>query len=616
MRKKRILAVLFLMTAILAGCKKEQENVTPIKEEEQKEEMNGQAEPEPTAESVKETKEGEPERGSILLEDEDAIYLCGSEKVCKVNKEENTSQILWEKEIAAEKLYPYSAGSALLLQDNIYFIENGNENELETQKKAVSVVGTDGTGYQRLVEAEGYDITLFWMDSILYVSSHNDLQAYNILENGGLQKIDSDIILKQYESILHPYVNGKYLSLPESQNAFGYFLIINDDNRLVKVDPETGEETEVLSQGDMVSYNKKYILSYVYDYDREHISLYLTDIKTLETSLFAEREGNINILDMDEEYVYITIEDTESKVLVYERISLESGEWQKLFEQERILGMGLNDFYMQYALRPIIKNGFLYYADASDYKIYIMRRDLEYPKTAGKVGDAYYDSRISEVGSVELYEEAFYSQTKPDFLLSTVQCERLVVDSRFAGAEKINNVLKGEMDGIIKYATPASDDYREEEIGTGQEPDNWMQYSYGSGFTGISYFDGNILSFCEESYSYEGGAHGMPYWVGYTFDLQTGEKLSLKELIGNSEQELKDIVTKYFAEYINQNPDVFWEDAVDSVSKGTNYDSNFFLTKEGIKFYYGPYELASYAAGFQSVIIPYEEFDMKILPEQ
>ena len=104
----------------------------------------------------------------------------------------------------------------------------------------------------------------------------------------------------------------------------------------------------------------------------------------------------------------------------------------------------------------------------------------------------------------------------------------------------------------------------------------------------------------------------MPNWIGFTFDLNTGERLFLSDLIGNSEEELKEIVVRYFDAYMSEMPGNFWEDALTVVREGTGFSSDFYLTEDGICFYFSPYSLASYAAGFQEVIIPYEEFDMKI----
>lgn len=53
----------------------------------------------------------------------------------------------------------------------------------------------------------------------------------------------------------------------------------------------------------------------------------------------------------------------------------------------------------------------------------------------------------------------------------------------------------------------------------------------------------------------------MPYRTGFTFDLNTGERLSLEDVIDNSEEELKEIVTAYFAKDINEFPEGYWGDA-------------------------------------------------------
>ncbi len=104
----------------------------------------------------------------------------------------------------------------------------------------------------------------------------------------------------------------------------------------------------------------------------------------------------------------------------------------------------------------------------------------------------------------------------------------------------------------------------------------------------------------------------MPLWVGFTFDLHTGQRLLLSDVIGNSEEELKEIVVRYFDACISEAPEEFWEDALTVVREGISLASDFYLEEEGICFYFHPYELAAYAGGFKTVTIPYEEFAMKI----
>ena len=104
----------------------------------------------------------------------------------------------------------------------------------------------------------------------------------------------------------------------------------------------------------------------------------------------------------------------------------------------------------------------------------------------------------------------------------------------------------------------------------------------------------------------------MPYWNGYVFDLYTGERLGLVDIISDDEIQIKGLVTQYFTEMYNENPDMYWEGAIDTVFEYTTLDSPFYLTEEGIVFYFGPYDLASFADGFQEIMVPYSAWNLKI----
>ena len=240
----------------------------------------------------------------------------------------------------------------------------------------------------------------------------------------------------------------------------------------------------------------------------------------------------------------------------------------------------------------------------------MMRRSLANPSEEEKLGEAFYDSGIGEVGTIQSYYERTYSRTMPDVLLTETDLEWLQVDEKFAGADKINRYLEEEQNKNIEYEN-GNVEWMEEMIKEYGE-DGISHSSYSSTLSEIAYFDGRYVSFCQQEYDYQGGAHGMPLWIGLTFDLETGERLSLPDVIANSEEELNSIVTEYFAEYINGNPEEFWEDALDIVRDEICFESDFYLTEDGIKFYFHPYALSSYAAGFPEVTIPYDEFEMKI----
>lgn len=220
-----------------------------------------------------------------------------------------------------------------------------------------------------------------------------------------------------------------------------------------------------------------------------------------------------------------------------------------------------------------------------------------------------YSTDIKEVGTLAQEHHDIFKEDNPEVLLGTADFSWLVVDDSFAGAETINTYLY-ESEVASEWAVFEDNVRMDEETIVEYE----MSYDYNSNVSGIRYFDGNYMSFIQERYEYYGGAHGMPIWMGYVFNLETGERLLLPDILSNTEEELKDIVTRYFGEKIDQSPSEFWEDAKETVYDAISLETtDFALTDDGICFYMHPYMISAYAAGFQEVTIPYSEFEMKIL---
>lgn len=621
MRKKRIILML-LLAAALTACQNTGKEQTAEEQAAEEQEAEEQAEEEQTKEEQSEGEQfwPEEEKSCLILEDEDSLYVCGAYRLLKINKESSKAEVLWEEsgEPYREAPYLYAEGSGLLLNDKIYFIEAW-KNEEETESRALSVIGIDGSGYQRIEQLPEYsfDSSMLVLDGRLYVKGNDRADStllFEVYADGTLseriaiEQAESYQNVRDYTQISYMDNGSRTLFAPQSMKDFGCLILKNEDYELIKIEPETGREIPLEGElKGLEAYNDKYILTCEYE---DVWKLYLTDKETLEKSFLTEFDvARTNIISMDEDYLYTErrgIADNKGQYL-YEKISLKDGEVSLLFCDDAAESISYDE--PQYLSDIILKNGYLYYVGAEDYKLYLMRRNLEEPSREEKLGEAFYDTGISQVGTIESYQEEFYSQSIPEFLLAQLNLKWLQVDERFAGAEKINRCLKEYQDNNIAYEKDNAV-WLEEDVKT--YGDGILSYSYTSTLDEISYFDEKYLSFCQQDYDYMGGAHGMPVWTGFTFDLTTGQRLELQDVIGNSEEELKEIVTEHFAEIIEKNPDNFWEDAVDSVREGTSFDSQFYLTEEGIKFYFSPYMLASYAAGFQEVTIPYEEFVMKI----
>ncbi len=562
------------------------------------------------------------EKSCLIEEDSDYLYLCGSYQLLKLNKATGESTVLWENKKDFEGLdyRLYSDGQGFLFGDRIYFIEAYRDEELGSECKALSVICTDGTGYQRLHQLDSYSSgSMVLLDDELYVDAPDEegnagWLCYQFQEDGSLSESSrpelEELVRQGYSQLSYTDNGRRKLLMPESEEKFGYLVLRDENYEVVKVDPKSGEEEKLPAELlQMEAYNEGNFLCVAGN------KLYLVDSKTLQINKTIQYDNSVSYIDVittDEEYAYVTYvtedESEHTQKCVFEKVSLETGDRSVIFEQEQMVGVGAE--FSIYLSDIVVKNGYLYYAGAEDYQLYMMRRSLANPSEEEKLGEAFYDSGIGEVGTIQSYYERTYSRTMPDVLLTETDLEWLQVDEKFAGADKINRYLEEEQNKNIEYEN-GNVEWMEEMIKEYGE-DGISHSSYSSTLSEIAYFDGRYVSFCQQEYDYQGGAHGMPLWIGLTFDLETGERLSLPDVIANSEEELNSIVTEYFAEYINGNPEEFWEDALDIVRDEICFESDFYLTEDGIKFYFHPYALSSYAAGFPEVTIPYDEFEMKI----
>lgn len=646
---KNILIVLsFFLTVFLSGCENtenrgaEQPATVSLEETVSTEETAGSEEtanPEEVLSSeemaVPQEKLLYPEdqKSCVIQEDEDYIYICGTLRLVKIDKETWESEILWENTELCDddKLYIYFQGSALLLGDKIYFVE-----QWAYGAKVLSVIRTDGTGHEKVAEFIGHSMLL--QDGILYVADRDSTVCYKVYEDGTLSEAinredpeGADGFPEESTEIDY-YDNGyRVLLASESIKKFGYAIYsynkLEKKYKLTKVIPETGELIDMSQFGnDYEASNSRYLLISSYGEGS-----YLVDAETLESREFVDcsmPDSGVTVITMDEDYVY-----TESKIseegqvqYVYEKISPETGERSVICKraQGRVWEHDIMD--------TVVKNGYLYYVKEMDYNLYLMRRNVEDPSKEEILGEALFDSGISKVGTMETYRENtgktgrfIGGRENVVELIIEIDLKWLQVDDRFPGAGKINECLAEDQKQNIAYEKAWLDDLVTEdeekpkeksavEEKKNEEEDLTFYFSYTSGFSEISYFDNHYLSFYQSEDDYQGGVHGMLCRIGYTFDLQTGARLVLEDVIANNEEELKDIVTKYFEKKILANPDpgYYWSDALDTVREWTDLESDFYLTDKGIRFYFGPYALACFAAGFQEVTIPYEEFELKI----
>jgi len=127
--------------------------------------------------------------------------------------------------------------------------------------------------------------------------------------------------------------------------------------------------------------------------------------------------------------------------------------------------------------------------------------------------------------------------------------------------------------------------------------------------------DGAVISFKSSNYSYMGGAHGMSGLFGDTFDVESGEKISIDELMDNADG-FKTFARKYIFDEIQEKyaDDVFPE--YESIlSDMWNENLNWYMDGSGLVIIFNPYDLGPYAAGTFEFHIPYSALEDYMKPE-
>ncbi|HWO96746.1 MAG TPA: S-layer homology domain-containing protein [Bacillus sp. (in: firmicutes)] len=131
-------------------------------------------------------------------------------------------------------------------------------------------------------------------------------------------------------------------------------------------------------------------------------------------------------------------------------------------------------------------------------------------------------------------------------------------------------------------------------------------YTYGTGYD-VKRADNEYISIIFTDYTYTGGAHGMYWNTGYTFDTKTGSLLTLGEVANNSNYVniINDEIHKQIQQRRSSGEYTDWEFKDFS---SINNDTGFYVTAGGIVIYFQPYEYTPYALGIPEFSIPFSAF--------
>ena len=135
--------------------------------------------------------------------------------------------------------------------------------------------------------------------------------------------------------------------------------------------------------------------------------------------------------------------------------------------------------------------------------------------------------------------------------------------------------------------------------------------------------DRSILSLYGYESAYEGAAHGTTSFKSVTYDLVTGNVLTLSDILSDGVQ--MDTLCAHTTTALADRSDTLFPDyqtlVADLFQKSAAEYTDWYLSTEGLCFFFSPYEIASYAAGDIVATIPYSELtgilqDAYFPPEQ
>jgi hypothetical protein len=125
----------------------------------------------------------------------------------------------------------------------------------------------------------------------------------------------------------------------------------------------------------------------------------------------------------------------------------------------------------------------------------------------------------------------------------------------------------------------------------------------------------HLLGFYTEQYAFTGGAHGLQMRKYTLVNLYTGKVILMPELfMGGYEEKLTEILTQKTKEQYSVQADRSLKDSgffVDEIKPS----DNFYVTRNGVGFYYNQYDIAPHSFGQIDLFIPFKEITGILIKE-
>jgi len=134
-----------------------------------------------------------------------------------------------------------------------------------------------------------------------------------------------------------------------------------------------------------------------------------------------------------------------------------------------------------------------------------------------------------------------------------------------------------------------------------------QDYFYWNTTAQTKYNQNNLLSIVYTDYYFRGGAHGYEEVTTYNYDLTTGKRLFLNQVVQTNIQAVN--LAEGIELGLKSNEDVFPDSFYNFPLSNT---SSFYYQNTGIVLVFNPYEVGPYAAGFIEVKVPFSKIQSEL----
>jgi hypothetical protein len=195
-----------------------------------------------------------------------------------------------------------------------------------------------------------------------------------------------------------------------------------------------------------------------------------------------------------------------------------------------------------------------------------------------------------------------------------VQISIPIANGNFVVADSINQHLLNVVNSIVYFGESPSEGKSYEEVSNSfitsfedlkaDFPEHFASW-YADIDAEVSYESEEIINITLNHATFTGGAHGYAAVRSLVFDRNTGSVIPVQDLF-QDEKAFLEIAEVAFRAQNEISEDIDLQSQFFGMESGFILPENVFFEKDGLKFLYNPYEIASYAQGSQSFILTYE----------